>query len=199
VPRPNLPRSMQSEENLAHRIAYERERRRWTYEGTAKRLTEAGCPTQGSAIYKIEKGNPRRRISVDELVGFAKVFDVETSDLLIPLELIAEQEVLRLMAELEDKFRVLYVSTEGYNGAVEHIVQLANTIDKEHAQRILGVLYRRLYSMAAQVKKLNEKNDAEIFNMVLKFKAAMEASWPPGFSAKEAFGESPPGLGLLLD
>jgi len=88
VPRPNPTRALHAEENLARRIAHEREQRGWTYEGLATRLTEAGCPIQGSAIYKIEKGAPRRRISVDELVALSKVFDVDIADLLISVEII---------------------------------------------------------------------------------------------------------------
>jgi transcriptional regulator with XRE-family HTH domain len=110
VPRPNPPRSLQSEENLARRIAYERDRRGWTYESIAKRLTDVGCPIQGSAIYKIEKGNPRRRISVDEFVAFTRIFEVSAADLLIPLELIAEHEALNLIAELERKYHALSAS-----------------------------------------------------------------------------------------
>lgn len=96
MPRPNQPRTLQSEQNLARRIAHERERRGWTYEGTAKRMTDAGCAIQPTAIYKIEKADPPRRISVDELVGFSQVFDVALEELLLPPELAAEKEVQRL-------------------------------------------------------------------------------------------------------
>ncbi|MDQ1738081.1 MAG: hypothetical protein QOH56_4332 [Pseudonocardiales bacterium] len=87
MPRPNRLRSLQSEANLARRIAFEREQRAWTYEGTAKRMTDAGCAIQASAIYKIEKGEPPRRISVDELVAFSKVFELDIEDLLVPVEI----------------------------------------------------------------------------------------------------------------
>lgn len=90
MPRPNPPRSLQSEDNLAQRIAYEREQRGLTYEGLAQRLTDVGCPIQGSAIYKIEKGMPRRRIVVDELVALGKVFYLEITDLLVPVVVPAE-------------------------------------------------------------------------------------------------------------
>lgn len=96
MPRPNPNRTLQSEVNLARRIAHERERLGWTYEGTAKRLTDVGCPIQPSAIYKIEKSDPPRRISVDELVAFAKVFEVSVEELLLPVE-VAE---VRALAEL---------------------------------------------------------------------------------------------------
>jgi transcriptional regulator with XRE-family HTH domain len=147
VPRPNPPRSLQSEENLARRIAYERDRRGWTYEGTAKRLTDVGCPIQGSAIYKIEKGKPRRRISVDELVAFADVFDVGAADLLMPLEFIAEREALDLIAELERKYRVLSASVLDYGKTIARIERLAGT-DDEHAQRIIGIIWDRVRSIS---------------------------------------------------
>ncbi len=85
MPRPNRERSVLAEENLARRVAFEREARGWTYEGTAKRMTNIGCPIQSTAIYKIEKGQPRRRISVDELVAFAKVFDFPVEEMLMPV------------------------------------------------------------------------------------------------------------------
>ncbi len=85
MPRPNRDRTVQAEENLARRVAFEREARGWTYEGTAKRMTNVGCPIQSTAIYKIEKGQPRRRISVDELVAFAKVFEFEIEEMLMPV------------------------------------------------------------------------------------------------------------------
>jgi hypothetical protein len=45
----------------------------------------AGCAIQPSALYKVEKGDPPRRITVDELVALATVFELEVSDLLRPL------------------------------------------------------------------------------------------------------------------
>lgn len=99
MPRPNPLRAVRSEGNLARRIAYERDRRSWTYDGTAKRLTEAGCPIQGSAIYKIEKGDPPRRISVDELVAFAAIFQIDVPDLLMPVAMIASQQAEVLITQ----------------------------------------------------------------------------------------------------
>jgi transcriptional regulator with XRE-family HTH domain len=83
VPRHNPPRSLAGEDYLAERVTYERNARRWSYETLAQRMTEAGVPMNQSAIQKIEKGTPRRRITVDELLGFAKVFDTNVCDLLL--------------------------------------------------------------------------------------------------------------------
>lgn len=70
------------EQRLAERIRVERTHQRFSYERLANLMTEAGFPIHGSAIYKIEQGAPRRKITVDELVGFATVFGTTASDLL---------------------------------------------------------------------------------------------------------------------
>jgi len=37
-----------------------------------------------SAIWKIENGSPRRRITVDETVAFSRVFDIKLATLMLP-------------------------------------------------------------------------------------------------------------------
>jgi transcriptional regulator with XRE-family HTH domain len=72
-----------AEAALARRIEYERTRRGMSYEGLATRMSRAGCPIQPSAIYKIEKGDPPRRITVDELAALARVFEMSMDELLL--------------------------------------------------------------------------------------------------------------------
>jgi len=97
MPRPNKRREIFAEDHLAKRIAAEREARGWTNEGLAKRMSDSGCPMTGSAIFKIEKAEPRRRIVVDELVAFAKVFELPLDELLLAPEAVANREVARLV------------------------------------------------------------------------------------------------------
>jgi len=97
--RVSTSRALQNEENVARRITREREARGWTYEETARRMVDAGVPLQYTAIYKIEKATPRRRITVDELVGFATIFELDVADLLTPVELIEHQEVNQALHE----------------------------------------------------------------------------------------------------
>lgn len=97
MPRPNKRREVLAEDNLARRIAVEREARGWTNDGLAKRMSDAGCAMTGSAIFKIEKGEPPRRIVVDELVAFAKVFGVSVEELLLPPEVAASRELAELV------------------------------------------------------------------------------------------------------
>jgi transcriptional regulator with XRE-family HTH domain len=100
VPRLNPGRSIASEANLAKRIAYERHQRELSYEGLASLMTEQGCAIQGSAIYKIEKGDPPRRVTVDELVALARVFDVTTDELLTRMDLIEKRQAKELIDEV---------------------------------------------------------------------------------------------------
>jgi transcriptional regulator with XRE-family HTH domain len=99
MPRPNPPRALLAEPHLAARVAIEREQRGWSYEGLAKRMADVGCPIQSSAIYKIEKGAPKRRITVDELVGFSIAFELTVEELLIAPELRASADAARLLEQ----------------------------------------------------------------------------------------------------
>ena len=96
MPRHNKPRSIASEANVAKRITVEREARGLSYEALAKLMTARGCSIAGSAIFRVEKGTPPRRINVDELIAFAKVFDTTPDDLLMPLELIRKERAQQL-------------------------------------------------------------------------------------------------------
>jgi uncharacterized protein YaaQ len=72
-----------------------------SYESLARLMSEAGCQINASALFKIEKGQPPRKITVDELVAFSKVFDTRVEDLLIPLELIDQDRARELLERLE--------------------------------------------------------------------------------------------------
>ncbi len=133
MPPRNPARSLFSEEALAARIAHERERRGWTYESVAKRMTEAGCPINQSAIYKIEKAEPRRRITVDELVAFSQIFDMSVEDLLVPLDLAGSLDGAAL---------------EHVNDLMKEYGALSETINK--AQEQLDDVHEQLVEAFAQ-------------------------------------------------
>lgn len=120
MPRPNATRSVESEANLARRIARERDARGLSYEALAKLMTDVGCPIQGSAIFKIEKGDPPRRITVDELVAFGLVFGVAPEDLLVPMELIEQRHAHELIEKLSGvSTQVEDLATDCYRAALE--------------------------------------------------------------------------------
>lgn len=99
VPRQNPPRLVGGELGMARRIAFEREQRGWTTESLAKRMTEAGCPINQSAIWKIENGQPRRKISYDEALAFAQLFELSITELAVAPEIAANESVRALVEE----------------------------------------------------------------------------------------------------
>ncbi len=97
----NPQRSIGGEDNLARRIERERSARGWSYEALAKQMTDAGCNIQASAIYKIEKADPPRRITVDELIALARVFGRSIEDLLRPIGVLDKERAHQLLLELD--------------------------------------------------------------------------------------------------
>ncbi|WPR65242.1 helix-turn-helix transcriptional regulator [Glutamicibacter protophormiae] len=82
---------MIGEDKLALRIASIREARGISYGAMSQKLSEVGHPMDKSSIQKLEKGEPRRRICVDDVAAISKVLDVPVADL---LELPTEKTVL---------------------------------------------------------------------------------------------------------
>jgi transcriptional regulator with XRE-family HTH domain len=99
MPRPNPPRPLRGEANLARRVKYERERAGMSTEGLARRMTDLGCPINQSAIWKIENGDPPRRITYDEALALAQVFGVPLDELSVPPEIAADRTAIQLMQE----------------------------------------------------------------------------------------------------
>lgn len=106
-------RSTFAEEGLARRISAERERRGWSPAGLASRMTKAGCPMTQSGIWKIENPDPktgrRRRITFDEAVTLARVFEMPIEELALPPEVVKSEEaaghvraIIDLIAKLEE-------------------------------------------------------------------------------------------------
>ncbi|MEV7776813.1 helix-turn-helix transcriptional regulator [Kitasatospora sp. NPDC088351] len=96
---------LEGEENVARRIKMEREARGWSTATLAERLTEAGYPLNQSAVWRIESGEPRRRVNLDEAIGFAKVFDISLDNLVGPPEIAANAHVKRLLAEFAESWQ----------------------------------------------------------------------------------------------
>jgi transcriptional regulator with XRE-family HTH domain len=126
MPRPNRPRHIGGESSLADRIAFERESRKMSYDGLASRMEKAGCPINASAIYKIEKANPPRRITVDELVGFSRVFELPIEDLLLPAHVVKQSRLLKGLDEIAECFFALRGAQDDYDASVAKVSELAD-------------------------------------------------------------------------
>jgi transcriptional regulator with XRE-family HTH domain len=97
MPKLNPDRLLAGEATVARRVERERRLRGLSYEGLAAAMTNVGCPIQGSAIFRIEKGDPPRRVTVNELMALAIVFETSIEDLLTPVEILDERQLKDLL------------------------------------------------------------------------------------------------------
>jgi len=144
VPRPNQARSVLAEVDLAERIAFERDRRGLSYEALAALMTDAGCPIQGSAIYRIEKGTPPRKISVAELVTLAQIWGFTVEQLLEPVALLEQRRGLELAKELAETPHAVQRAIARQFGTLVEYLRIAATSEdlrdyiKGHEERETG-------------------------------------------------------------
>ncbi|MFJ9088971.1 helix-turn-helix domain-containing protein [Streptomyces sp. NPDC102384] len=94
---------LSGENNVAVRIKLEREARGWSTNALSDRLNEAGFDMNPSAVWRIENG--RRRINLDEAIGFAEVFGLDLRNLVGPPQLAAQARAMELIDEVVDAFR----------------------------------------------------------------------------------------------
>jgi transcriptional regulator with XRE-family HTH domain len=102
MPRTTPNRTIGGDRTVARRVAEEREARGWTLEVLSRRMEEAGCPIHLTALHKLEKGRPQRRVTVDELVAFSNVFEVAVEDLITPSEITRDLRLRSLVAAWVD-------------------------------------------------------------------------------------------------
>ena len=119
MPRPNKSRGVFAEANLAQRVAHERVARTWSPEGLAVRMAGVGCPINVSAIYRIEQADPPRRITVDELVGFSRVFAIPVEELLLPAAVALERVLVDRLVGWEVAETALQAATTRRDEAFE--------------------------------------------------------------------------------
>ncbi|MFJ1997017.1 helix-turn-helix domain-containing protein [Streptomyces asiaticus] len=94
---------LSGEENVAVRIKLEREARGWSTNALSDRLNEAGFEMNPSGVWRIE--NRKRRINLDEAIGFAEVFGLDLRNLVGPPKLAAKARAMELINAVVDTFR----------------------------------------------------------------------------------------------
>ena len=94
---------LSGEENVATRIKLEREARGWSTNAVSDRLNEAGYEMNPSAVWRIE--NRKRRINLDEAIGFAVLFGLDLRNLVGPPQLAAKARAMELIDEVVETFR----------------------------------------------------------------------------------------------
>lgn len=127
MPEPHAPRAVYAEEYLAARVAHEREQRGWSLEKLARAMSEAGCPINQSSIYKIENGDPPRKITVNELITLARVFDVPMEELLLPPEVTASRELAALIVQWHRKNEAAHAVASERDAAWHELAHFVRT------------------------------------------------------------------------
>ncbi|MFR0363353.1 helix-turn-helix domain-containing protein [Streptomyces sp. MCC20] len=106
---------LSGEGNVAVRIKLEREARGWSTNALSDRLNEAGFEMNPSAVWRIENG--KRRINLDEAIGFAEVFGIELRNLVGPPQLAAQARAMELIDAVVDSFRETQRANAAYTKA----------------------------------------------------------------------------------
>jgi transcriptional regulator with XRE-family HTH domain len=94
---------LSGEENVAVRLKVEREARGWSTSAVSDRMNQAGFEMNPSAVWRIENG--KRRINLDEAIGFAEVFGISLLNLSGPPRLAAKARALELIDDIVRAFR----------------------------------------------------------------------------------------------
>ncbi|WP_158862009.1 helix-turn-helix domain-containing protein [Leifsonia sp. AG29] len=98
MPRAKRQPTIYAEQTAVRRLAEEREAQGISVRRLAELLSEEGCPMHASAVSDTLNGS--RRLSVDELVAFARVLQVPLAQLVEP-KAYAQEEIARLQNRAE--------------------------------------------------------------------------------------------------
>jgi transcriptional regulator with XRE-family HTH domain len=112
-----------SEGNAAARIALERETRGWSTTELAARMTKAGVPMNQTAVWRMENGKPRRKITLDEALGFSRVFEIPLEELMSPPLEGIDLEGRRIVQEAVEAF---YESRDAQDRLHRAVVAIAD-------------------------------------------------------------------------
>lgn len=117
--------SLTHESNLARRVQLERERRGWSLSDLARRMTAAGYTLHPSAIHKIEKGT--RRITLNEAVVYAQVFELTLGAMLLDPGVLATKEGLRLWKKYEQARERYMAARRELDGIESELLELIDS------------------------------------------------------------------------
>lgn len=106
------------EQHLASRVKQWREERGWSLEELGRKFNP---PLNRSTVYKIENPSESRKIQVDEVLRFAKVFDKSFAEVLLPDMTIAELEGWKVLRQAADTLNEIRWLSGQYADAIESV------------------------------------------------------------------------------
>ncbi|GAA2103552.1 hypothetical protein GCM10009759_39050 [Kitasatospora saccharophila] len=132
-----------SEEHAAERVRLEREYLGWSTGELAKRMTAAGYPMNQSSVWRIESGEPRRRINLDEAIGFAKVFGLTLEEFLGPPASSSDKHIAEVTDVVLDMYRRLLDLMKSTGNAFKLVDQYC-AMFPQHAEELNSRIARAL-------------------------------------------------------
>ncbi|AEN11342.1 helix-turn-helix transcriptional regulator [Streptomyces sp. SirexAA-E] len=117
------------EDHVAARVKLEREVRGWSTVKLAEEMAAVGHPINQSAIWRIESGKPRRRVNLDEALGFCKVFDLTMQDLTGPPDELATPRIRQLAQEYVQMTREYHQLRAAIDRNQMHLGEIQRELD----------------------------------------------------------------------
>lgn len=146
---------------MAKRIEELRTKEGWSFGELAQRMAKAGCPIERSSLQKIERGKPRRKITVNELVAFSTVFNVDVPNLLVSPTYKAEEMFLR---DLEDGPRL---AAEAFNAKTRLETLVDRVVDACLHSENGPAREQRIREAAAATELDDDSNERRFLEAVL--------------------------------
>jgi transcriptional regulator with XRE-family HTH domain len=123
---------------LADRIDLLRTERGWSYERLSKELATLGCRVAASSLHKIERGTPRRPISVNELFALAAVFGMDVLAFAEPATIRNRERVKRLFDRHARDAEDMVKSRQAAHETVEALLAAAQQVDDSDLREIVS-------------------------------------------------------------
>jgi transcriptional regulator with XRE-family HTH domain len=194
-----------TEEHFARRIADERLRRRWTQARLAEEMARIGCPVPQTAISRIEnpQQGPRRAVSVDEAIGFSKVFDIPLGEMMLPAAKGKEAEALRLLKEAQVQWAQKSEATARYQEVVHRAAMAAlesdQFLDGLRAEAARGYTAQKAMTSERRVRGLRAERLGVLDDVLNEAYRVRNVSARSGNSARRIRDWAAPTTDLLSD
>lgn len=106
------PRRLFAEAFVAVHVERAMQERDMTYQELSHAMATAGAPLSISSIHRMLKGQPRRRIHVNELVALSQVLHIPLADLMQPTEGQLARQVELLIRRLDGHIKAYRAEAE---------------------------------------------------------------------------------------
>lgn len=150
----------------------------WSYRRLAAAMEAVGAPVDPSSLYKIVKGAPPRRISVNELAALSEVLDVPLERLMQPIDLRLAEEAESLIEELGARVQAYRAEAGKAAETIRRIALLIASSD-EFSGQLLAAMARQESSVLELTDVALEATD-RLYARAEAAKARVKKETPPG-------------------